>query len=83
MSNNPFSKFVVDPSKVPNPNTITAAEFEKYTSNEITRLNSSFRVYKRSAVYLAGCIGLMLVTGYFAGKSGRTHLLGSDSKNPP
>jgi hypothetical protein len=32
MSNNPFSKFVVDPSKVLDPNTVTAKEFENYTS---------------------------------------------------
>ena len=32
MSNNPFSKFVVDSSKVPDPNTITAREFENYAS---------------------------------------------------
>jgi len=32
MSQNPFAKFVVDPSKVPNPNTIALGDFEKYQS---------------------------------------------------
>lgn len=80
MSNNPFSKFVVDPSKVPDPNTITAREFEKYASTELQRVQSSLRTYRRSAVYLAGCAGLMLLTGFFASRLGRTHVLGKDSK---
>lgn len=81
MSNNPFSKFVVDPSKVVEPNTMTAREFENYTSTEMRRIQSSLRTYRRSAVYLAGCAGLMLFTAFFAGKEGRTQILGSDSNS--
>jgi hypothetical protein len=80
MSNNPFSKFVVDPSKMPDPNTITAREFEKYTSTELQRVQSSLRTYRRSAVYLGGCAALMLFTAFFANRTGRTYVLGSDSK---
>lgn len=62
MSNNPFAKFVVDPSKVVNPNTIQAREFENYSSLEIQKLQQSLKTYKRSAVYIAGCLGLMAFT---------------------
>ncbi len=31
-SNNPYAKFVTDPFKVPNPNTITAKKLESYQS---------------------------------------------------
>ena len=80
MSNNPFSKFVVDPSKVPDPNTITAREFEKYTSTELQRIQSSLRTYRRSAVYLGGCAAFMLFTALLANRSGRTYVLGAESK---
>ncbi len=79
MSNNPFSRFVVDPSKVPNPNTMQAREFENYTSTEMRKIQSSLRVYRRSAIYLAGCFGMMLVAGYLSNRAGRHHILGSDS----
>ena len=79
MSNNPFSKFVVDPSKVPDPNTITAREFENYASTELRRVQSSLRTYRRSAVYLAGCAGLMLVTAWLTGGAARKSVLGTDS----
>lgn len=45
------------------------------------RLQSSLRVYKRSAVYLAGCLGLMLVTGWLGNSAGRKRVLGTDSNN--
>lgn len=80
MSKNPFSKFVVDPSKIPDPNTIQAREFENYASTEIRRIQSSLRVYRRSAIYLAGCAGLMLVVGYFSGSTARKNVLGAESK---
>lgn len=80
MSNNPFSKFVVDPSKVPDPNTITARQFENYASTELRRVQSSLRVYRRSAIYLAGCFGLMLFAGYMTGGAARKNVFGTDSK---
>jgi len=36
-------------------------------------------VYRRSAIYLAGCAGLMLVFGYMCGNAGRKNILGADS----
>ncbi len=80
MSNNPFSKFVVDPSKVVDPNTMTAREFENYASTEMRRIQSSLRTYRRSAVYLAGCAGLMLFTAFLTGRAAKTNILGADSK---
>ena len=79
MSNNPFSKFVVDASKIVDPNTISAKEFENYTSNEMRRIQSSLKVMKRSSIHLAGVAGLMLLFGYIAGNAGRKNILGSDS----
>ena len=32
MSSNPYSKFIVDPSKVLDPNKATLSQFEKYSS---------------------------------------------------
>lgn len=80
MSNNPFSKFVVDPSKVLDPNTIPAREFENYASTELRRIQSSLRTYRRSAIYLAGCAGLMIFTALWTGSAGRKNVLGADSK---
>jgi len=39
------------------------------------------RVYRRSAIYLAGCAGLMLVVGWMAGGAARKNVFGTDSKN--
>lgn len=38
------------------------------------------RVYRRSAVYLAGCAGLMLLVGWLSGGAARKNVLGADSK---
>ena len=79
MSNNPFAKFVVDPSKVVNPNTIQAREFENYTSLEMQKMQQSLKTYKRSAVYIGGCLALMAVYAVINNNASRKHVLGDDS----
>jgi len=39
------------------------------------------RVYRRSAIYLAGCAGLMLFTAWMAGSGSRQNILGADSNS--
>ncbi len=43
------------------------------------RLSKSMRVYKRSAIYLGGCIGFALVVGLATQWGGRRFLFGLDS----
>jgi hypothetical protein len=79
MSNNPFAKFVVDPTKALNPNTIKPNELEQYTSTEMRRMQQNMKVFKRSAVYLAGCVGFMFAYGMILNGATRTSVLGPDS----
>ncbi|MCB0370239.1 MAG: hypothetical protein KDD45_12660, partial [Bdellovibrionales bacterium] len=51
---NPYSKLVTNPSAVPDPNTITLQQFEKYNSLEIEKLNTLGRTIKRSSRYIGG-----------------------------
>jgi hypothetical protein len=78
-TNNPFSKFVVDPSSIPDPNKISLQQFERYNSLEMERINSLFRTIKRSGLYIGGVLGLCLVGAWWAEKQARTQLFGSDS----
>jgi hypothetical protein len=79
MSNNPFSKFVADPSSIPDPNKITLQQFERYNSLEIERINSLFRTIKRSGLYIGGVLGLCLAGAWWAEKQARCQLFGQDS----
>jgi hypothetical protein len=81
-TNNPFSKFVVDPSNIPDPNKITLQQFERYNSLEVERLNSLFRTIKRSGLYIGGVIGLCLAGAWWAEKNARSELFGRDSTPP-
>ena len=42
------------------------------------RFSKSMKVYKRSAIYLGGCIGFALVFGLACKWGGRNHLFGDD-----
>lgn len=79
MSQNPFSKFVVDPSNIPDPNKITLHQFERYNSLEIEKLNSLFRTLKRSSLYIGGVLGLCAVAAWWGERSARCELFGQDS----
>jgi hypothetical protein len=79
MSQNPFSKFVVDPSTIPDPNKITLQQFEKYNSLEIEKLNSLFRTLKRSSLYIGGVVGLCLAAAWWGERQARCQLFGQDS----
>jgi len=45
----------------------------------MSRFNKSLVVYKRSALYLGGCIGFALLFGLASGWVGRKNLFGHDS----
>lgn len=79
MSNNPYSKFIVDPSKVPDPNKVTLSQFEKYSSLEMEKIGSVFRTMKRSSFYIGGVIGLCFIGALWAERKARSELFGSDS----
>lgn len=79
MSQNPFSKFVVDPSNIPDPNKITLQQFERYNSLEIEKLNSLFRTLKRSSLYIGGVLGLCAVAAWWGERNARCELFGQDS----
>lgn len=81
-TNNPYSKFVADPSSIPDPNKITLQQFERYNSLEIERLNSLFRTIKRSGLYIGGVIGLCLAGAWWAERKARHELFGCDSTPP-
>ena len=80
MPNNPYSKFIIDPSKVLDPNKVTLTQFEKYSSLEMEKMGSVFRTMKRSGFYISGVIGLCLVGALWAERKARNELFGSDSK---
>lgn len=82
MSNNPYSKFVVDPSTIPDPNKITLQQFEKYNSLEMERSNRLLRTFKKSSLYVGGVIGLCLVGAWWAERKARHELFGADSNSP-
>lgn len=76
---NPFSKYIVDPSKIVDPNKITLQQLEKYNSYEIEKLNSLFKTVKRSSLYIGGVVGLCLLGAWWAERKARAELFGSDS----
>lgn len=77
---NPFSKFVADPSTIPDPNKISLQQFEKYNSLELEKVNSLLRTMKRSSLYIGGVVGLCLVGAWWAERQARNELFGGDSK---
>ena len=76
---NPYSKFVSDPSNIPDPNKISLKQFEKYSSLEADKLNSLFRTAARSSKYIGGVVGLCLVAAWWGEKQARCELFGADS----
>ena len=79
MSSNPYSKFIIDPSTVPDPNKVTLSQFEKYSSLEMEKIGSVFRTLKRSSFYIGGVIGLCFVGALWAERRARCELFGGDS----
>ena len=72
MSNeNPFSKFVVDPTSKPDPNKISLQQFEKYNSLEMEKLGALSRTLRRSAKYMAGVAGLCALAAWWGEKQAR------------
>jgi hypothetical protein len=43
------------------------------------RFNKSMKVYKRSSIYLGGCVAFAIVVGLSARWAGRKYLFGDDS----
>lgn len=76
---NPFSKYVTNPSNIPDPNKINLQQLEKYNSLEIEKLGSLFRSVKRSGLYIGGVVGLCLVAAWWGEKQARCDLFGKDS----
>ena len=78
---NPFSKFVTNPSSIPEPNKITLQQLEKYNSYEMEKLNALTRSVKRSGKYIGGVLGLCLVAAWWGEKNARSELFGADSNS--
>lgn len=76
--NNPFSKFIKDPRSIPDPKTITIDQLKNYQSYEMNKAKLSWKVHKKSAMYIGGCLGLMFIASFFAEKMARIHLFGND-----
>ena len=79
MSNNPYSKFIKDPSSIPDPNKISLRQLETYTSLEMEKTHALFRTLKKSSLYMGGVIGLCLLGAVWGEKKARNELFGSDS----
>lgn len=77
--NNPFAKFVRDPRTVPDPKTITIDKLSKYHSLEMQKFDLSMKNHRRSLLYIGGCLGLMLVSTYYAEKAAKYCLFGVDN----
>lgn len=80
LRNNPFAKFVPNPSNIPDPNTIKPTDFEKYHSRDMQKLSENMRVLKRSSRYLAGCFAMFLGLTFAAENFARHQVFGADSK---
>jgi hypothetical protein len=78
--NNPFAKFIKDPRSIPDPKTITIDQLKNYQSYEMNKINLSWKVHKKSAMYIGGCLGLMLISSLFAEKAARHNLFGADNR---
>ena len=75
---NPFSKYVRDPSTLPDPNKITLQQFEKYHSHEMNKLEALFRSFRKSALYIGGVVGLCFAAAWWGERTARQELFGSD-----
>ncbi len=60
--NNPYSKFLIDPSNIPDPNTISMEKFLAYDSYQMNKSRANFKVFKNSLFYLGGMVGLILLS---------------------
>lgn len=78
MSQNPFAKIPV-PIK-PDPRTIGISDFTKYQSFEMNKFAASLRSYKKSLLYIGGCLVLSAISAHFANKYAQRDLFGYDSK---
>ena len=79
MSNNPFAK-LPNPSKNPDPRTITISEYQKYQSHEMSKFHANIRSFKKSLPMMGGCLALSLFVCWVAESSLRDELFGVDSK---
>ena len=76
---NPFQGLVPDPTRIPDPNTISLEKLEHYHSYEQRRLNANINTFKKSKLFLLGGVAAMLIGMYFGEKKARSALFGSDS----
>ena len=76
---NPFKNFVPDPSKIPDPKTISMSQFEKYHSHEMDKMAQNIRVLKRSSKYIGGCLGFIFVLKMIIDSGAKNYLFGTDS----
>lgn len=77
MSKNPFSN-IPNPSKV-DPRTIGISDFTKYQSHEMNKFAASLRSYKKSLLYIGGCLALSLASAWYFNKLAHNNLFGDDS----
>ena len=78
MSKNPFAKI---PAPVtPDPRTMPLSDYVKYHSHEMDKFAASLRSYKKSLVYIGGCLALSLVSAWYFNKLAHKELFGADSK---
>ena len=77
MSKNPFSN-IPNPSKV-DPRTIGISDFTKYQSHEMNKFAASLRSYKKSLLYIGGCLALSLASALYFNKLAHNNLFGDDS----
>ncbi len=78
MSKNPFSQ-IPTPTKL-DPRTIGISDFTKYQSHEMNKFAASLRSYKKSLLYIGGCLAFCAVSAWYSNKLAHQDLFGADSK---
>jgi hypothetical protein len=78
MSKNPFEK-IPTPVKL-DPRTIGISDFIKYQSHEMNKFAASLRSYKKSLLYIGGCLALCAFSAWCSSKLAHQDLFGADSK---
>ena len=77
MSNNPFAN-LPNPSKNPDPRTVTISEFQRYHSNEMAKFQANLRSFKKSLPMMGACLALSLFSCWLAEGAVKTELFGAD-----
>ena len=77
MSTNPFSN-LPNPSKHPDPRTITISEFQKYQSHEMNKFQANLRSFKKSLPMMGACLALSLFSCWVAEGAVKNELFGAD-----